>query len=108
MNSHTISQQFAALGDETRVEIVELLKDNGELRISEIADQFYASRQSITKHIDILQRAGIVKSEIKGRERITSLSPHGLKSIAQWMSYYEQFWELKLQSLKHTIEKQSK
>ena len=107
MINQNINHKFAALGDQTRTEIVELLREHGELRVSEIATEFTASRQSITKHIDILQGAGIVKCKKAGRERFTRLSPTAFNSIAKWMGHYDKFWDNKLDKLKGIIEKEN-
>ena len=59
---------FQALGDRTRLRILELLRENQELCVSDIAKHFEMSQPSISHHLDVLKRAGLVEREKRGRE----------------------------------------
>lgn len=91
---------FKAIADPTRREIFHMLVPASvALTINEVAEQFPISRQAVTKHIRILEEAGLVDLVAKGRERHCYADPKPLKEIKDWVAYYEQFWENKLQAL---------
>ena len=95
---------FSALSDPTRRQIVELLAEGGARRIADIAGEFDMSRQAVTKHLDILNQAGVVITERRGRERFNRLAEDAFDPIRDWLTRYDQFWEDKLGQLKKIIE----
>ena len=95
---------FTALSDPTRRRIVERLAEGGARRIADIASEFDMSRQAVTKHLDILNQAGIVITERRGRERLNRLSGDAFDPIRDWLTRYDRFWEEKLGQLKKIIE----
>ena len=95
---------FAALSDPTRRQIVELLAEGGAQRIADIASDFDMSRQAVTKHLDILHKAGVVITERRGRERFNHLAGDAFDPICDWLNRYDRFWENKLGQLKKIIE----
>ncbi|MEH6987702.1 ArsR/SmtB family transcription factor [Cytobacillus firmus] len=94
---------FQAIADPTRREVLRLLAEK-ERPISEISAHFPISRTAISKHLHILSEAQLVKGEKAGRERIYHLQPQPLTELKQWLSFYEQFWNNKLQKLKYLVE----
>lgn len=98
------SEIFAALGDPSRLRIVDLLREGGDLRIKDIAANFGQSRQAVTKHLDILDRAGVIGSRKVGRERLFCIVPTALQDINAWLARYERFWDDRLLALKTMIE----
>ena len=99
-----IASVFAALGDPTRTRIVDLLKTHGELRVSELSDAFSSTRQTVTRHLDILCEAGLARSEWRGRERFTRLAPEAFRDLREWMADYDRFWDRHLGALKQLAE----
>ena len=98
---------FRAVADPTRRRIVELLMTAGMLPITAIAADFNSARQVVTKHIYVLEKAGLVSFEESGRERLCRINYQPLKEIFNWVSMYEQFWDKKLTALdKHLQHKQ--
>jgi len=95
---------FTALSDSTRRRIVELLAESGAQRIADIASDFDMSRQAVTKHLDVLGRAGVVISERRGRERYNRLAENAFDPIRDWLTRYDRFWDRKLGELKQIIE----
>lgn len=95
---------FAALGDTTRARIVELLSTGKSLRLSDLVEEFDSTRQTVTRHLEILGAAGITTTERKGRERYTSLSEDAFDPIRDWLSRYDRFWDERLDELKALIE----
>jgi len=95
---------FAALSDPTRRQIVERLAEGGARRIADIANDFDMSRQAVTKHLDILNKAGVVITERRGRERFNRLAGDAFDPIRDWLTRYDRFWDTKLGQLKKIIE----
>lgn len=95
---------FTALSDPTRRRIVERLAKGGAQRIADIASEFDMSRQAVTKHLDILSKAGILITERRGRERFNRLADDAFDPIRDWLTRYDRFWEDKLGRLKKIIE----
>ena len=75
---------FKALNDETRRNILELLK-NKDMTAGEIADEFNISKPSISHHLDLLKRAGLVTSEKKGQYIVYSLNTTILEDLLNWI-----------------------
>ena len=75
---------FKALNDETRRNILELLK-NKDMTAGEIADEFNISKPSISHHLDLLKRAGLVTSEKKGQYIVYSLNTTILEDLLNWV-----------------------
>jgi len=94
---------FRALADPTRRAVIELLSQ-APRSIGEINSEFDVSRNAIVKHLRILEEAGIVCSNTVGRERINHLKPQSLQQAADWLTYFDRFWDDKLEKLKHAIE----
>lgn len=97
---------FFALADPTRLRIVELLSDGRALRVSDLVDQFDLTRQSLTRHLDVLCDAGITTTRREGRERYTALADDPFDSIQRWLSRYDRFWNERLADLKMLVEKE--
>lgn len=91
---------FKAIADQKRRDILHLLiAGSAALTIHQISDRFEVSRQAITKHIYILEDAGLVDIVQEGRERLCHANPMPLKEVQKWLAHYEKFWDDKLQSL---------
>ncbi len=97
---------FRALADPTRRAIISMLAD-GPRPIAEIASAFDMTRPAVAKHLAILKEGGVIAVEAKGRERINRLNPDALKTAADWLSYFDRFWDARLASLKDVVEKTS-
>ncbi|WP_108783781.1 ArsR/SmtB family transcription factor [Pontivivens insulae] len=78
---------FAALADPTRRAILSRLLDH-DLSVGEIAEPFDMSLAAISKHLQILTRAGLVTSERRGREKWCALNPDGIAAAGQWMGNF--------------------
>ena len=94
---------FKALADPTRRQIL-LHLSQGEKTIGELVDEFAMTRAAVKKHLDVLSRGRMVSVHPRGRERINRLQPDGLKSVMQWLDYFDQFWDTRLDVLKQVIE----
>jgi DNA-binding transcriptional ArsR family regulator len=89
---------FNALCDPTRRAILARLTGS-EARVTEIASDFPISLNSISKHIRMLERAGLVRRSINGRDHVLSLNAEPLAEAAAWIERYRRFWEGRLAAL---------
>src|SRR3954466_9416258 len=83
---------FAALADPTRREILSRLA-GGERSISELAGRFDMSLPAVSKHIRVLERAGLARIRQQGRTRHTALVAAPMRDARAWIDQYRQFWE---------------
>lgn len=98
--SSNISKLFKAIADSTRRDIFHaLVISTSALSITQISNQFEMSRQGVTKHIKILNDAGLVQINEQGRNRFCHANPKPLKEINKWMQFYSQFWDDSLDKL---------
>lgn len=97
---------FRALADPTRRAIISMLA-NGDRPIAEIAAKFDMTRPAVAKHLRILEESGVIRVEKKGRERINRLDPSSLKTAADWLNYFDRFWDERLMDLKAIVEREN-
>ena len=95
---------FRAISDPTRRAIIGMLADQA-MSVGQVADHFDMTRPAVAKHLKVLSEGGLIKVENRGRERINRLNPAPLKSIAEWVSDFDHFWDERLQELKAEVEK---
>jgi DNA-binding transcriptional ArsR family regulator len=93
-----LDQVFSALADPTRRAILQSLTRRPST-IKEIAKPFPVSLNAISKHVMVLERAGLVRREIKGREHHCWIDPRPLGEANAWLEHYRQFWEQRLNAL---------
>jgi len=96
---------FNALCDPTRRAILARLTDT-DARVTDIAAEFPISLNSISKHIRMLERAGLVRRSIAGREHLLSLEAAPLAEAAMWIEHYRRFWEGRLAALEAYVTRQ--
>ena len=105
LNVHNSAQPvFRALADPTRRAVIMMLAEQ-DLSVNMIANHFDISRPAIAKHLAILRDSGMVSVRTEGRERINHLNPEALKAAFDWLNYFENFWDDRLDALKHAVEK---
>ena len=92
MQMDTLSATFAALADPTRRAILARLA-SGEASVTELADPFEMSMPAISKHLKVLERAGLIVRKREAQWRPCRLEPSRLKDVSEWVEYYRQFWE---------------
>jgi DNA-binding transcriptional ArsR family regulator len=93
---------FSAIADPTRRAILKQL-GRGPLRVTDIAKQYPVSLNAVSKHLIVLQRAGLVQQEIRGRDRVCSLNGQPLKAASAWIEEMNEFWGQRLDALEHRI-----
>lgn len=84
-----------AISHPTRRAIIRRLT-KGPARFLEIAEPFDVALNAITKHLKLLERAGLIAREKRGREVLISLRPEALRLVADWIHEYERFWNERL------------
>ena len=100
-----LDQVFNALCDPTRRAILARLTDT-DARVTDIAAEFPISLNSISKHIRMLERAGLVRRSIAGREHLLSLQAAPLAEASMWIEHYRRFWEGRLAALEAFVTRQ--
>lgn len=90
-----LTEVLSAISHPTRRAIIRRLA-NGPARFLDIAEPFDVALNAITKHLKLLERAGLIEREKRGREVLISLRPEALRLVADWVHEYEHFWNEKL------------
>src|SRR6266487_5852925 len=93
-----LTRTFAALADPTRRAILGRLAD-GEATVSELAEPFPMSLQAVSKHLKVLERAGLITRGRTAQWRPCRLEAAALKEVADWVERYRRFWEERLDRL---------
>jgi DNA-binding transcriptional ArsR family regulator len=98
MQSADLSTLFAALADPTRRAILARLSE-GDAPVKDLAEPFDLSGPAITKHLKVLERAGLISRSREGQQRPCRLEPRGLAPAADWIDQYRAMWEDRLDRL---------
>ncbi|MFZ0635712.1 MAG: metalloregulator ArsR/SmtB family transcription factor [Candidatus Acidiferrales bacterium] len=91
MTSEQLSSTFAALADPTRRAILARLI-SGEASVTELAEPFEMSMPAISKHLKVLERAGLIARGREAQRRPCKLEAGPLKDVADWVAHYRRFW----------------
>lgn len=94
-----LSLTFAALADPTRRALLERLADDGEVTVNELADPFPLTLQAISKHLKVLERAGLITRGRDAQLRPARLEGAPLREVAEWIEQYREVWEGRLDRL---------
>ncbi len=94
---------FAALADATRRGVLEQLA-RGDASITDLADKFHMTLTGMTKHIGVLEQAGLVITEKIGRVRNCKIGPCQLEEEMEWISRYRRVWDARFAALDNVIE----
>jgi len=95
---------FAALGDATRLGVVARLCVDGPLSITQLSENAAVTRQAITKHLNVLADAGLVRGHRQGRERIWELEPKRLELAQSYLDQISEQWDAAIGRLKAFVE----
>jgi DNA-binding transcriptional ArsR family regulator len=98
---------FGALSDPTRRAILARLAQ-GEATVSELAAPFNVSLPAVSKHLRVLESAGLLRREIDGRIHRCRLAPEPMKDAARWIEHYRVFWENQFDALAKFLESPNK
>jgi DNA-binding transcriptional ArsR family regulator len=101
---HGCAPIFAALGDEMRLRLVAMLCAGGAMSITQLTSGTDITRQAITKHLDVLATAGLVRDVKVGRERLWEFEPTQLDEARRSLQVIAQQWDHALAKLKRAVE----
>jgi len=100
-----LDQVYGALADPTRRAIVGILAE-GEANVGGLAERFPISLAGVSKHVKVLERAGLVDRTVLGREHRLRLNPEPLREASAWLEHYRTFWDTRLGALEAFLLKQ--
>ena len=89
---------FHALADPTRRAILDRLAE-GEATVGRLSEPFPISFAAVSKHLGVLERAGLVTRKARGRERVCRINPAALDDARAWLEFHERFWRERLDAL---------
>ena len=94
---------FTAVADPTRRVLLERLREQGPLSISDLSDGLPISRQAVTKHLDVLRASGLIRARRAGRERLHELDAQPLQAVDDWLRPYAEFWDERIAALRRHL-----
>ncbi|QQE13677.1 winged helix-turn-helix transcriptional regulator [Planctomycetota bacterium] len=104
-SAEQLDRTFAALADPTRRSMLGRLME-GDCSVSELAEPYEMSMPAVSKHLRVLERAGLVEQQREGRVRRCVLQAEPLRSATEWMEAYRVFWEGQFDNLEQLLKKQ--
>ena len=104
MSAASSAPLFAALGDPTRLSLVLRLGQKGPMSIARLTEKTDVTRQAVSKHLSVLEDAGLVKSATRGRERIWELAPERLDDGRAELDRVSHAWDAALERLRAMVE----
>lgn len=99
---------ISALSHSSRREIIARLSNEGPALVTEIAKPFNMSLNAISKHLKVLERAGLIQRTKLGRDHIIAFDPTPMKEVARWIHTYEKFWNERLDRLEEHFKNRKK
>jgi DNA-binding transcriptional ArsR family regulator len=93
-----LDQVYGAIADPTRRAILGILAD-GETNVGSLAERFPISLNGVSKHVKVLERAGLVERTVQGREHRLRLNAEPLREATMWLEHYRDFWGHRLDAL---------
>ena len=98
MVEQNLNRVFHALSDPTRRAILNSLASR-EDTVSRISQPFPLSLAAVSKHLGVLERAGLITREARGRERVCRINPAAMKDARDWLEFHDRFWSGRLDAL---------
>jgi len=100
--SRRLDQVYGAIASPTRRAILTVLA-GGEVNVGQLAQRFPVSFNAVSKHVKVLERAGLVSRRVRGREHRLSLRPRPLREAARWLARQRAFWDFRLDALEAVL-----
>jgi DNA-binding transcriptional ArsR family regulator len=97
-----LNRIYAAIADPTRRAILAALARR-ELKVGALAGRFAISFNGVSKHVKVLERAGLVRRRVRGREHWLRLRPQPLREASRWLAHYRTFWNARLDALERLL-----
>ena len=105
-DSAILTATFSALADPTRRAILERLSE-GEATVGELAEPLQMSLPAVSKHLKVLERAGLLQRRRDGRSHVMNLEPGPMATATEWLENYRRFWEGSFDRLAEYLEKET-
>lgn len=102
LNPSALDAVFHALGDQTRRQMLQSLA-TGERTVGELAAPFDMSLAAVSKHVKVLEAAGLLHRDVRGRSHVCRIGATPLGSAHEWLGLYEQFWTGRLDALEQLL-----
>ena len=102
-----LTATFSALADPTRRAILERLSE-GEAAVGELAEPLRMSLPAVSKHLKVLEQAGLLRRRRDGRRHIMNVDPRPMSEAAEWLETYRRFWEGGFDRLANYLEREDK
>lgn len=93
-----LDRVYGAIADPTRRAILGILT-GGDVNVGTLAERFPISFNGVSKHIKVLEMAGLVRRKVRGREHWIQLHPSPLREASRWLEHYREFWDTRLDAL---------
>lgn len=103
-----VQRIFSALSDPTRFAIVEQLLEQGDQTAGALAEPFEISKPAISRHLKVLEDAGVIERRIDRQYRSFSVRPQSMRSLNEWVERYRQFWNTSFDRLEKVLQKEDK
>lgn len=103
--SDILTKVLKAASDPTRRELMTLLAQNGPMRVTDLAGHFDMSLNSVSKHLKVLEGAGLIKRRTEWRDHILELDLDRLRLVDSWFSELRSIWDLRLDALENLLTK---
>ena len=102
-----LDQVYGAIADPTRRAILGILAE-GEVNVGRLAERFPISLNGISKHVKVLERAGLVERTVQGREHRLRFNAEPLREASMWLEHYRTFWDTRLAALEALLLKKER
>ncbi len=103
LSENDLDRAFGALSDPTRRAILARLAE-GDAGVLDVAAPFPMSQPAVTKHLNVLEEAGLISRHRRARQRLCRLEPVRLKQLSDWVGSYREFWEESFERLDELLE----
>jgi DNA-binding transcriptional ArsR family regulator len=107
VEDQVLDRAYGALADPTRRWLLETLRD-GDARISDLAAPLPMTFAGVSRHVGVLEAAGLVRREVRGREHWLSLQPNGLTMAQEWINEQSEFWATRADALAERLRKKGR
>jgi len=107
VEDHALDRAYAALADPTRRALLVALQA-GEARISDLAEPLPMSFAGVSRHVAVLEAAGLIKREVHGREHWLSVAPEGLRLAEHWLAVQTRFWTKRADTLAARLDRKTR
>ena len=98
-DEHELDRVFHCLADPARRRIIALLREAGELKVGDVGKAFSMTQNGVSKHVKVLEEAGLVERRVDGREHWISVSWRALQPAYEWLHFHHHFWSERLDAL---------